>query len=566
MKDIESIEAYLMNRMDQSSRDMLEKRLSDDPPFKALFESYQTTFDTLKRQWIKDEISGVKQRLIYRKIILTGIIVVALLGSIIYFSIDLMSDKSATLEVQNQVPLLVDTAEQIIKKDIIAPVFTPIETEASLSYRPDKREPYTILPQKDSISPLPANQDSGFIQSFFIDNTIDNTIACKGGTQLYLKANTLQTQSGQQNLEKVKIEVTEFSNYFDMWQHKISTTSGNRLLESGGSCYIKATSNGENVLLQKGEDYTIRFQSAYDSSMNTFYGSRDTLHQLEWQQSHDNMTNIPTTVSLKKLNLTIYDTVYYLEPIISDEGYYVRSNSYRMDQISGQTDLKAIFDTLACMPSEEAKKLFLMNRNLLFRFGVNRTGKVYGYDYNFILPKKREKQLKMVAQSIVNGTILPIENLKFDRAIINVTLKPLFKVVQKDSSFFLDSNLNKIKDKEEKKQVYNALVSSTFGYVNCDKFKLADKFSDINIQMPGKADVRVFFRDFNAVVNCTYVNGFATYANVPENAEILIVTVLQNNMMCLQEAKVGEPIVLADLEPFDLLKLKHKLMSYRLSL
>ncbi len=570
MKDIELIEQYLLQQLDAASVAKVEERLQNDPPFRDLLNDVQMTIDTLKRQWLKDEIRQVKRQFFYKKVLMTGIIVATVFLTVLYLAGVLSPQSSVNSEAPKKTETIfpADTSEgrearlviPLEKRNDSVHVQIGLKIPGDFSFRSD-----TSYKNSANSNPVVTTPE---VQVFYIDNTRDNQIQCSGGTIVQIKANTLVTESGVGSLNKVRVSITEFDNYFKMWQHRITTCSDGKLLESGGSCYIEASGNGEKVKVQEGKDFTVRFASAQDSAMGTFYGERDSLDELNWHA--DNYGNRGQNNEVKannRFNLKMLDTVYYLEPIISDEEYFKKSNSYHFDQIALHTDLNVVFDTLANIPREDAKKCYLTNKNLLFRFGVDSSGKIYGYDYNFIVSRKLEKQLKRAAQYIVDNRRIERKDLSFDRAIINVSLKALFRVVEKDSNIFLDSNLNKLTNLKDKKQVYNSIVSSAFGYINCDKLYNGKELTDIMIKVQDqKTDVRVFFRDFNAVVNCTYRSGNAVFENAPKYAPILIVATVQIKgqlMMCMQEAEVGETIILRDLEQFDLVKLKHRLLGYR---
>jgi hypothetical protein len=568
MKDIELIEKYLMHELEGPALELLERRLQDDPPFRKLAEEFRLTLDSLKRRWLRVEIAQVQKQVLYRKLLVSGIIAVAVLVSLWLM---LKSPEEASEKIDFSIPYYKESTQVIPGHPADMPVPMMQEETADSPIHRQGTFTSTSFTLLDSNLRLPDEVPVPLVQQFIVNNTRDTVIHCTGGTSIMLAANTLITESGKGSLETVEVSIKEFSNYYDMWQHGITTTSGGNLLESGGSCYIAAKCEGEHVSVMKGESFLIEFDSPFDQTMSTFYGLKDSLQHVDWQNCDP---VVPVTAKDGAINnripLKISDTVFYLEPIISDEARYKSINGYRFDLISRQNDLRKVFDTLSRFPSNEAKKIYIAQKSLQFRFGVDSAGRINKYDYNFILPKKSEKQLKQVAQHIVNTKVVNKRNLDFETAIINVNLKPLYRIEERDTSIFLDSNLSKVQSIPEKQRIYNAIVSSAFGYVNCDAFYKAEEWADISIITNGyKPDTRVFFREFNSVVQCTQKGDRTVFHNAPKGAPVLLVSTFQYKgmlMMCMQEAKVGEEIILSDAEPFDLVKLKYVLLHYRTSL
>jgi hypothetical protein len=555
MKDIEWIEQYFSGQLDEASKSAFEARLKEDPDFAALKDEVQVTLDVLHRGWLKGQVVQARQQVFYKKILLTGIVIIlVLLGGAYLF---MTTAETKKLSHKTNVTSLQDTS-------------TANHEELIMIVEDTSKQMHALsLILADSIIKNDTNHADVFSkplpQIFIIDNTVDNVINCRGMT-VRIGANSLCTQTGLKHLKKVRLSVTTFNDYYDLWQYDLHTCSEGKLLETGGACHIEATCEGQEVTVEKGKYFTIDFDSKPDKEMNTFYGSRDSLGNFDWQEDQQDFVKKLETSPRKTLNLKLYDTIYYLESIISDETHNVRSHSYRFGELSALSDLLKVFDTLTRIPSEDAEKLYYDAKSLLIRFGVNRNGRLTGYDYNFIVPKKIEKHLKEIASYIVANKSVEKKDLYFDNAIINVTLKPLVRVEEKDTAIFLDSNFEKTASHEEKKAVYNSIVCNMFGYINCDKFKASDVMKDVVIDAPWKdVGVKIFFGDFNAVANCTFEGGKARFRNAPKDARFLIVATVQQNgqsLMSVKEAKVGEDIKLRETEPLNLVKLRDKLLQW----
>lgn len=83
-------------------------------------------------------------------------------------------------------------------------------------------------------------------ESFTISNNRDNTINCKKGTNIFIPANTFYSGGSLINGE-VTFSVTEYYTLGEMAAAKLNTTSGGRILKSGGMLFIQAVYNDHEV-------------------------------------------------------------------------------------------------------------------------------------------------------------------------------------------------------------------------------------------------------------------------------------------------------------------------------
>lgn len=81
----------------------------------------------------------------------------------------------------------------------------------------------------------------------------------KEGTVLKFPPNIFEFDDGTEVKGKVDLEITEFYSSSDMLFNNLRTMSGDKLLETGGMLYCKASSGGREVSIKKGETFTICF-------------------------------------------------------------------------------------------------------------------------------------------------------------------------------------------------------------------------------------------------------------------------------------------------------------------
>jgi hypothetical protein len=111
-------------------------------------------------------------------------------------------------------------------------------------------------------------------QRFYIDPASDTTLTCERGIKFLFKANSIKLPSSTVN-SKVLIEVVEVFDKSDMIMQNMTTTAGNAVLESGGMYTIKATLDGKEVKMKKGETFTAMVPTdSFNENMSLFDGKR----------------------------------------------------------------------------------------------------------------------------------------------------------------------------------------------------------------------------------------------------------------------------------------------------
>lgn len=83
----------------------------------------------------------------------------------------------------------------------------------------------------------------------------------------------------------INIEITEMLKKSDMFFAGISTMGDGQLISSDDMAFIKASSNGKELKLNKNKKYTIRFQTLTDSAViYAFQGAANTRGIVNWSQ------------------------------------------------------------------------------------------------------------------------------------------------------------------------------------------------------------------------------------------------------------------------------------------
>lgn len=117
-------------------------------------------------------------------------------------------------------------------------------------------------------------------QVFVIDNSRDTILKGKQGTRMLFYAQSFYTRSSR----PITIKLREYYNYADMIMAQLSTTSGKRLLETGGMLHITATQDGKEVRLKGGKNFSLMLPTnTLQENMQVFNGERDNEGFIDWR-------------------------------------------------------------------------------------------------------------------------------------------------------------------------------------------------------------------------------------------------------------------------------------------
>ncbi|MBX9852756.1 MAG: hypothetical protein K2X86_13515, partial [Cytophagaceae bacterium] len=121
-------------------------------------------------------------------------------------------------------------------------------------------------------------------QSEFFDISAkkDNVVEGKNGTLIVIPKGCFKNGKGE-TVENVKVELAEALSLDDMILSNLTTTSNGEMLETGGMVYINATSNGEQVFIDKANPLYIEIPTENKKAgMMAYKGIRDEKGNMNW--------------------------------------------------------------------------------------------------------------------------------------------------------------------------------------------------------------------------------------------------------------------------------------------
>ncbi len=130
-------------------------------------------------------------------------------------------------------------------------------------------------------------------QSFRVSKDRSTQVKGKRGTIIKINPGDLETISGDSTGNDIVIELKELTNQDQLASTNIQTTSNGRLLVSGGAYYINLTSGGKQLKLKEGRTLSVEFPKLSNNEMSLFYGDRDSLGRINWQQAEQKFETRP---------------------------------------------------------------------------------------------------------------------------------------------------------------------------------------------------------------------------------------------------------------------------------
>lgn len=127
-------------------------------------------------------------------------------------------------------------------------------------------------------------------QIFTVSSAKPSEVKGRKGTVISINPSDLETSGGGPVGADIKVELKELTNQRDMLSTNTQTVSNGQLLVSGGAYFINMTSGGQQVKLKEGRNLSVVFPKLTDSKMALFYGRRDSLGKINWQEAKQPFT------------------------------------------------------------------------------------------------------------------------------------------------------------------------------------------------------------------------------------------------------------------------------------
>lgn len=150
----------------------------------------------------------------------------------------------------------------------------------------------TLSPLFDSLRPA--------IQTFTIKGDRDTSLVGQNGTTFIILKNTFINSQGQSAMT-VSIDLVEVNSIAEIIKTNLQTTSGDKILKTGGMFFVDAKENNKSLTFAEGKSIYVLVKSNYyrDSQMKIFDGKFDDKGKIDWTTARDMGNNIiPIPLSL----------------------------------------------------------------------------------------------------------------------------------------------------------------------------------------------------------------------------------------------------------------------------
>jgi len=300
LNNIEKIDQYINGLMTDADKVSFESSIAADPALAQVVDGQKLFLQAVKRKALRAEIiavtgAGAGAGLAHWKIISmilggTGVVVLAAV-LIINANGDLSAEGNdlALIETTNDVN---DSFEEVIKTPLIDSLIEELgETDTTLV---ESASTFRRSSSKSSTSDFVYGEDTpcdGLKTMVMPDIQQHHMVASKGktvegdqGTVVIIPPNAFLDQNDQPVVGNVHFKLVEALTLEDMLLYNLTTTDGDKLLETGGMIYVEATQNDEKLKINPDAPLYIEIPTDdFNPKMVAFKGEVNDNGDISWK-------------------------------------------------------------------------------------------------------------------------------------------------------------------------------------------------------------------------------------------------------------------------------------------
>ncbi len=362
-------------------------------------------------------------------------------------------------------------------------------------------------------------------QIFTIQANRDTTIFCNEGTTIKIRANSFTVEKTEEEITRnIQIAVKEYYKMSDIILSGLTTTSGDKILETGGMIHISASSDNQNCMIKPGNSIEIGFPfSNRKEDMDLFYG--------EWKNNKIDWKNA------KKAD----DVVTMEEPNV----FFIVEEM--PEYPGGDSALRSFISDNLIYPVNAAENGIL--GTVYVTFLINKDGSVS----NATIARGVHPSLDSEALRVVNS--LPKwKPGKQQGKPVSVSYTVPVNFAQGDLTQTKEEFEKKVKGDNFKKttvsEVNRYLFSANqLGWINCDRFyRLNSSITNysIMIEEPEKAIVNLIFHKFKAILPGSIESNRIKFNGVRLGEKVTIValkTIEGKILLAVKETEISEKVL-----------------------
>ncbi len=359
------------------------------------------------------------------------------------------------------------------------------------------------------------------------------TVECKEGTRLFFPAGTFVYPSGKPVQGEVKLVVEECYDIDEMLAAKLSTTSGNRRLETAGMIRLQAFSGNIELKLADNARYNIYFpiENERREDFELFYGYRDENGIIDWKLEEDSdPIAVATPVS---------------EPIINDCFVQISASQFRCGTRIQEMD----YFNWPLQNGQNLNQWFVANFNpdpamlddfcarrmySQITFHVNEDGTFRDY---YVSHSSREDYDRLLATVLQTMPALDMDRFMPRYTDDHACILSFGRQQESSSKEFVDRFKKRFAHADPKKEMvdvatedlnYYIFSSTELGWINCDRFLQEEgPMVDFVVETPGCENANVsmvFDKDRSIVAGMKQGESFV-FKNIPANRNVRVITI-----------------------------------------
>lgn len=399
-------------------------------------------------------------------------------------------------------------------------------------------------------------------QQFEIIGNKENLIECKEGSKILIPKNSFILANGEYPDSSLIIHVKECYDISSFLLENLSTTSEERILESGGMINLSAYYKGDTLKIDKNKSLVISMPAkSKKSKMNLFLGNRKRDGSIDWKIDYagSKINNVANSNNIKKeyrhmtilkrwessytpgkadttieilrhpligtdYNLTEYITNYqfleneYVKMVSEKDSNFIKVK-FRIDEKGDFYDIEVISSE-----TESASREIIKYFEEFPHFDLSATGLNPNYWFDWFLTL---------------STKYDIDKERYNREFNNKYSKYKSRVIDKMNI----SDLNNY-----------VFTTTKLGWINCDRFwdNNSPKIDfTVNTQLAEKADVKLLFEDIESIMQGSLIDDKIVFRNVPNGLKVKLVGIsYENNQPLLAVGKTTTQDKVYNLQDF----------------
>ncbi|HAC25505.1 MAG TPA: hypothetical protein DCE81_11360 [Cytophagales bacterium] len=435
-----------------------------------------------------------------------------------------------------------------------------------------------------SLEELYARWD-GSPQAFVLEPGRETEISAKSGTRFRFPPGLFQFADGREPQGNIRLEVKEFYSHSDFIKANLTTQSDGRMIESAGTVYVEAFSEGLPLTLKPGRSYQVMFARDTRNRMEIFYGTRDTRGLINWKveaaASGDAATTSPAVSPAEEAdfdaaaagrNSLVAPGTCFLaineSKLLSGWRYNCEGYAWKLDE-NGQTLYNYFLSTFN--PSVAMIDEFcILGLESQVVFSLDEKGRIRDW---YLAKKTRPEYDSLITRFIRSIPTLDLGELAGGYATNNKCMISIGKsrIMTRDAMAAVfrakqpKDPLKPVVASAREELDYYVLNASQLGWINCDQFIEATETVDFVVQNPrgSEATINLVFEDMNSILQGFNTGAEIVFKGVPAHRKVRVVGLSHSAghaLMAVSHTTTSDkPFALTDYKTFSLSALDEQL-------